>query len=122
MLLGLGSPWPESGAAALLLLFAAGMGINLARGRRHIDCGCFQSALKQTLNWKLVIRNIALALLLGVVLLTPGPPGDMFVLVNGCLVGGVLFLILQSLTILWSIVPAWRRTPPNAAGETEVGT
>jgi uncharacterized membrane protein YphA (DoxX/SURF4 family) len=122
LLLGLGSPWPESGAAVLLLLFAAGMGINLARGRRYIDCGCFQSALKQTLTWKLVMRNIVLALLSGATLLMSGAPSDMFVLVNGCLVGGVLFLILQSLTILWSIVPAWRRSPANAAREAEVGT
>ena len=123
LLLGLESPWPELGAAALLLLFAVGMGINLARGRRHIDCGCFQSALKQTLNWKLVIRNIVLVLLSGVMLLTPGSPSDMFMLVNGCLAGGVLFLVLQSLTILWSIVPAWRRPPPTTvAREAEAGT
>jgi uncharacterized membrane protein YphA (DoxX/SURF4 family) len=122
LLLGLGSPWPELGAAALLLLFAAGMAINLARGRRHIDCGCFQSALKQSLNWKLVIRNVALSLLLPVELLASGSPGDMFMLVNGCLVGGVLFLILQSLTILWSIVPAWRTRPNTSAREAEVGT
>ncbi len=125
LLLGLGSPWPELGAAALLLLFAAAMGVNLARGRRNIDCGCFQSALKQTLNWTLVMRNIVLALLLGAALLTSGPPADAFMLVNGCLVGGVLFLILQSLTLLWSVVPAWRRPRPDAhahAPEAGAGT
>jgi hypothetical protein len=64
-----------------------------------------------------------LVLLSGVMLLTPGPPSDMFMLVNGCLAGGVLFLVLQSLTILWSIVPAWRRPPPTtAAREAEAGT
>ena len=118
LLLGLGSPWPELAGAALLLLFALAMGINIGRGRRHIDCGCFQSALKQTLNWTLVIRNIVLSLLLGVALLTKGTPNDLFALVNGCLVGGVLFLILQSLSMLWSIVPAWRRI----SREAEVGT
>src|ERR1700692_3468547 len=35
--------WPEVSAAILLMLFAAAMGINIWRGRRHIDCGCFQS-------------------------------------------------------------------------------
>lgn len=109
LLLGLGSPWPEAAAASLLVLFAAAMGINIGRGRRHIDCGCFQSALKQSLSWKLVIRNVVLSLLLGVAAYTKGLPGDLYMLVNGLLTGGVLFIILQSLTLLWSIVPAWRR-------------
>jgi uncharacterized membrane protein YphA (DoxX/SURF4 family) len=123
LLLSLGSPWPEAGTAALLMLFAVAMGINIARGRRHIDCGCFQSALKQTLSWTLVLRNVALSLLLCVALLTRGLPDDLFAVVNAWLVGGVLFVILQSLTILWSIVPAWRRNlrtvSPDEAG---VGT
>jgi uncharacterized membrane protein YphA (DoxX/SURF4 family) len=109
LLLGAGSPWPEAAAASLLLLFAAAMGINIGRGRRHIDCGCFQSALKQSLSWKLVIRNVVLSLLLGVAALSAGLPRDLFLLVNGLLAGAVLFVILQSLTLLWSIVPAWRR-------------
>jgi hypothetical protein len=109
LLLSLGSPWPEAAAASLLLLFALAMGINIGRGRRHIDCGCFQSALKQSLSWKLVIRNVVLSLLLGVVAFDGGLPDGLFMLVNGWLVGGVLFVILQSLILLWSIVPAWRR-------------
>jgi hypothetical protein len=109
LLMSVGSPWPEAAAASLLVLFAIAMGINIARGRRHIDCGCFQSALKQSLSWKLVMRNVVLSPLLGVAALAGGLPGDLFMLVNGFLVGGVLFIILQSLTLLWSIVPAWRR-------------
>jgi uncharacterized membrane protein YphA (DoxX/SURF4 family) len=70
LLLGLLSPWAEAAAAALLLLFACAMAINIKRGRRHIDCGCFQSALKQTLSWVLVARNGTLALLLGLASLT----------------------------------------------------
>jgi uncharacterized membrane protein YphA (DoxX/SURF4 family) len=129
LLLGVGSPWPELAGAALLLLFALAMGINIARGRRHIDCGCFQSALKQTLNWTMVIRNFVLSLLLGLALMTKGMPGDWFALMNGWLVGGALFIILQSLNILWSIVPAWRRFSLDAAPrgdaaarEAEAGT
>lgn len=123
LLLGLGSPWAELGAAALLMLFAIAMGINVARGRRHIDCGCFQSTLKQSLSWKLVIRNLVLSLLLGVAVLTREGRSDLFMLVNGLLVGGVLFLVLQSLNILWSIFPAWRRRTHDAHNhESEVRT
>jgi uncharacterized membrane protein YphA (DoxX/SURF4 family) len=115
LLLGLAFPWPDLGAAALLLLFALAMGINLRRGRRHIDCGCFQSALKQTLSWTLVMRNVVLALLMGVALLSNDAPHDPLALMNGYLAGAVLFIILQALGILWSISPAWRRAVRSSA-------
>jgi len=51
-------------AIALLVGFALAMGINLARGRREIDCGCFQSGLRQRLSAALVVRNLLLAALL----------------------------------------------------------
>jgi hypothetical protein len=114
LLLGVWSPWPELAAAALLLVFAMSMGINLRRGRAHIDCGCFQSALKQPLRWIFVVRNGVLALLLGVALWSRAGSADVRMTVEGLLVGGVLFLILQSLNILWSIVPSWHR--PTALG------
>jgi hypothetical protein len=116
LLLGLAFPWPELGAAALLLLFALAMGINLRRGRRHIDCGCFQSALEQTLSWTLVMRNAVLALLMGLALLSNDAPHDLLTLMNGYLAGAVLFIILQALGILWSISPAWRRAVRGSAG------
>lgn len=109
LLLGLATPWPQAGAAVLLLIFAAAMGVNLLRGRRDIDCGCFQSALKQRLSWSLVARNAVLVLLLGMAVV-PSEPSTLPRVMDGLLVGGVLFIILQSLTILWSIVPVWRRT------------
>jgi hypothetical protein len=108
LLLGQMAAWAAAGAAALLLMFAFAMGINLRRGRRHIDCGCFQSALKQPLSWTLVIRNAVLACLLGIPLLSDSGTGDLAAILLGALAGGVLFLILQSLSILWSIVPAWQ--------------
>ena len=57
-------PWPELTAAALLLLFAGAMAINIARGRSHIDCGCGQAFLAQHLSRPLVARNLVLAALL----------------------------------------------------------
>lgn len=115
LLLGLAAPWPEAGAAVLLLIFATAMGVNLLRGRRDIDCGCFQSALKQTLSVTLVLRNVVLALLLGIAVL-PGDKVTPPAAFDGLLAGGVLFIILQSLTILWSIAPAWRRSPQASEG------
>ena len=59
--------WLRTGAALAIVLlggFALAMAINLARGRREIDCGCFQSGLRQRLSAMLVARNLVLAAVL----------------------------------------------------------
>ncbi len=48
-------------AAALLCVYAAAIGINLARGRREIDCGCGGPASGAPISGGLVLRNLALA-------------------------------------------------------------
>lgn len=53
-------PYAAVGAMLLLTVFNVAIGINLARGRREIDCGCFSSVLKQRLSGGLIVRNIAL--------------------------------------------------------------
>ncbi len=53
------------GAALLLGVFTLAVTINLLRGRREIDCGCFSSELRQRLGWWLVARN---AILVGLAL------------------------------------------------------
>lgn len=60
-------------ATALLLLFALAMGVNLARGRDRIDCGCFVGILRQRVSWGLVGRNLALAAAGLVLALDAGP-------------------------------------------------
>jgi hypothetical protein len=101
-------PWPEIGGAALLMLFATAMGINIGRGRHHIDCGCFQSALKQSLSWTLVARNSGLAVLLGVPAAVPEGTLPESRVAEALMMAAVLFVLLQSLNILWSVMPAWR--------------
>jgi hypothetical protein len=103
------SSWPAVSAAVLLILFAVAMAINIRRGRRHIDCGCFQSALKQTLSWTLVARNAGLALLLAVPAVVSAGALSQLSAAEALLTGTVLFVLLQSLNILWSVVPAWRQ-------------
>ena len=50
-----------SAAAALLLAtYAAAVAINLLRGRRHIDCGCFGPAARRPIHGGLVARNLLL--------------------------------------------------------------
>ena len=50
-------------AAGLLVLYTAAIAVNLLRGRRHIDCGCFGSAHRAPLGGGLVLRNAALVAL-----------------------------------------------------------
>jgi hypothetical protein len=52
-----------AGAAALLVLYAGAMAINLVRGRRHIDCGCAGPAARRSISGPLVGRNVILAAL-----------------------------------------------------------
>lgn len=49
------------GAAALLLLYAGAMAVNLARGRRDVDCGCTGPGARRPIGWELVARNLLLA-------------------------------------------------------------
>lgn len=68
--------WLEAGtvlAIGLLCLFVLAIGVNLARGRREIDCGCFQSGLRQRLSAGLIVRNLVLAAALMPPLCSTGP-------------------------------------------------
>lgn len=105
----------SAAAAVLLLAFAAAMGINLRRGRRFIDCGCFQSTLKQTLSRRLVVRNVVLASLAAFAAFAAPARGDAWQTFEAVLAGTLLFVLLNALNILWSIVPAWRRAAPGGA-------
>lgn len=55
-------PVPAIAAAVMLLGFSAAVAVNLARGRRHIPCGCFGSLKPDVgLSWSTVFRNLLLA-------------------------------------------------------------
>jgi hypothetical protein len=49
-------------AAILFTVFGAALAMNYFRGRRHIDCGCFRSDLKQPISIAVIGRNGFLAL------------------------------------------------------------
>jgi hypothetical protein len=59
-----------AGTAALLVVYAAAMAINLARGRRDLECGC--GGRRRTISGTLVARNTTLAALAVAGLLPPG--------------------------------------------------
>jgi hypothetical protein len=57
-------------AITLMLVFTLGIGINLYRGRVHIDCGC-GSGTVQRISAALVVRNIVLLAVLAWTVLAP---------------------------------------------------
>ena len=63
LLLPFARPLGAGAAAALLLVYAVAMGVNIARGRTAIDCGCFGSQLRHGISGWMVGRNIMLAIL-----------------------------------------------------------
>jgi len=65
-------PAPALLAALLLALYTAAIAVNLARGRRDIDCGCSGPARRQPLGPGLLLRN---ALLVAAALLGAAPVG-----------------------------------------------
>ncbi len=58
--------WGALGALALLLLFAAAIGYNLARGRTP-DCHCFGQLHSAPVGWSTLVRNLVLAAVAGFV-------------------------------------------------------
>jgi len=98
----LGAPLAEIVAGALLCVFAAAMAVNLKRGRTHIDCGCFDASLRQTLSWPLVVRNVLLALLLIVAARSrdTADAADAVTLTMGVLAGAAFFMVVQCANIV----------------------
>jgi uncharacterized membrane protein YphA (DoxX/SURF4 family) len=95
--------WGAIGALALLLLFVAGISINLARGRKP-NCHCFGQLHSAPAGWSTLFRNGALAAIAGFILwegkegagpsavswLGDLPTAQLLALIGGLLVLGLL--------------------------------
>lgn len=110
----------EIAAAALLTVFAFAMGVNLARGRGHIDCGCGDATRRQPLRAGLVVRNVILAALLILASVTPaGAPG-----LGGALIGvaaGVGAFMLLLCQEAFAAIPRPSRTAPLPPPDARFG-
>jgi hypothetical protein len=89
------------GAAGLLLLYAAAIALNLARGRRDIDCGCAGPASRRPIGGWMVARNLVIA---AAALAGLGPVGsralvwvDAPTIAGGTAVFGALYVALDRL-------------------------
>lgn len=89
-------------AAAMFAGFAIAIAINLLRGRRMIDCGCFRS-IRQPLEWRLVVRNGACALLALGSSAFAMASGDPQRWIQAVPAGAALFVIYFALNAVWAL-------------------
>jgi hypothetical protein len=90
---------------ALLALYGVAIAVNLARGRRHIDCGCSGPATRQSLHEWLLLRNALLVVAAGICAMpaTARPlgwldvPGIVGALATGTLLYGAANLLAAAL-------------------------
>ena len=113
-------PWAELAAAVLLAVFALAMGVNLARGRGHIDCGCGDARSRQPLHVGLVIRNMVLTGLLIVAALTPPGAASLVGAALGVAAGGAAFL-LYLCQDTFAALPRRPRSEPLPAPDPRLG-
>lgn len=108
------APVAACGASAVLLGYAAAIGLNIARGRRDIDCGCFASSSQAPLGLGLVARNLGLA---GASLLTLIPERERPLVWIDWLTVSMALIVLSLLWLasqrLAQTVPALKRLRGN---------
>lgn len=88
-------------AASLLALYAGAMAINLARGRRDLDCGCMGAHAASKVGAPLIVRNAVLivASLACLVPIAARPVGwlDAFTVVLGIAASAALYAAVERL-------------------------
>ena len=73
LLLPASAPFAAALASAVLGIYTGAIGWNLARGRRHVACGCFGPAAEQPLHPGLLLRNGVLVVVALAATLAPEP-------------------------------------------------
>jgi hypothetical protein len=84
------------GAAMLLLIYTGAIGVNLMRGRREIDCGCFAASARVPLSSWLVARNVILILATFIVVMPVRPRTLIWIDVL------TITTAVSTLSLLWS--------------------
>ena len=89
------------GGAALLLIYAAAIAVNLRRGRRDLACGCGGPDDARPIAPWMVARNLMLALLLAITLVPwktrPLSPVDALTVGGGVVIATLLYVSLDQL-------------------------
>ena len=88
-------------AMGLLIAYAAGLGLNLARGRRELDCGCGTIGSRRSIAGWMVWRNLAVALIAAIAALPwasrPLTGFDMLTIFGGLAAIAALYVAVDQL-------------------------
>jgi peroxiredoxin len=100
--------WGAVGTLALLVPFAAGIGINLARGRKP-ECHCFGQWHSAPAGWKTLARNGALAAVAGFVVWQgwQGNVGPSAIAWLGALSAVQLLILVGAVVVLGLLAGQW---------------
>ena len=94
-------------AVAVLIAYASGVGLNLLRGRRDLDCGCGTARGRRPIASWMVWRNLFLAAVLGTAALpwSPRPWSftDLLTVMAGLIAGALLYAAVDRM--LGDVVP-----------------
>jgi uncharacterized membrane protein YphA (DoxX/SURF4 family) len=104
----LAMPYAAVAIAAMLMAFAAAA-VNIRRGRTQIHCGCFRTALRQELRWRLVVRNLVYAFVLSWSSTLPTAPATLAVALLAIPAGVALVCLYAAADGVWAL-DASRRT------------
>lgn len=93
--------WAIPAAMIQLIAYAAGIGVNLRRGRFDLDCGCGAARNRRVIAAWMIWRNLLLAGFLGITLLPWSGRAldltDILTLAGGLLVGVILYAAVDRL-------------------------
>ena len=100
--------WGSIAALALLLVFAVGVAVNLARGKSP-DCHCFGQLHSEPVSWLTFARNLALIAVAGVVVVlgknNPGPSALSWL--GGLGTAELINLVVGSIVVMllvWAVI------------------
>ncbi len=101
LVLGAARAVASAAGAALLLVYAVAIGVNLRRGRRDLACGCGGPLERRPIAPWMVWRNLALAGLMALLLLPPSvrplQAADALTIGAGTAVVALLYMSLERL-------------------------
>ncbi len=94
-------PWALMAAAGLIIAYASGIALNIARGRRDLDCGCGAGGHRRAIAPWMVWRNLLLAFALGIAALPwiarPLSGLDALTLIGGLAAAAMLYAAIDRL-------------------------
>jgi Methylamine utilisation protein MauE len=97
-------------AIAVLITYGAGLGVNLLRGRRDLDCGCGAARDRRAIAAWMVWRNLLLAAALGIAAM-PWSPRSLGLTDALTVMGGLMACVLLYATadrLLGDVAPKTR--------------